>query len=140
VKASDVPYGTTHIPGIAHRRSTLSVDETVDRLSELIEAAGATIFTVIDQRRAAEAAGLRLRDTKLMVFGNPAAGTPLMAAVPLSAMDLPLKILVWQDDEDQVWMTYLSAEWLADRYGLTPQQAQPLAAAEAMTGRVATSG
>jgi uncharacterized protein (DUF302 family) len=140
VKASDVPYGTTHIPGIAHRRSTLSVDETVDRLSELIEAAGAITFTVIDQRRAAEAAGQRLRDTKLMVFGNPAAGTPLMAAVPLSAMDLPLKILVWQDDEDQVWMTYLSAEWLAGRYGLTPQQAQPLAAADAMTGRVATAG
>jgi uncharacterized protein (DUF302 family) len=119
-----------------HRLSTLSVSDTVDRLTETIQKVGATVFAVIDQSGAAQAAGLTLRDTKLMIFGNPAAGTPVMQAVPLSAMDLPLKVLVWEDDRNQVWMSYLSAEWLSRRYGLSADLSQPLAAPDALTGHV----
>jgi uncharacterized protein (DUF302 family) len=140
VDMNDRPYGTSEVIGITHRRSTLPVADTVDRLCQMMREAGATVFAVIDQSGAAEAAGQRLRDTKLVVFGNPAAGTQVMEAVPLSGMDLPLKILVWQDDKSQVWMTYLSAEWLADRYGLSADLARPLTAADALANRLATSG
>jgi uncharacterized protein (DUF302 family) len=139
VQSSDIPYGTTEVSGISHRRSTLPVSRTVDRLVELLHEAGATVFAVIDQSGAAEGAGQALRNTTLVVFGNPSAGTPVMQAVPLSAMDLPLKVLVWEDDSGQVWMTYLSAEWLAERYGLPTDLARPLGAPDALTGRVASS-
>jgi uncharacterized protein (DUF302 family) len=131
---NDLPAGTTEVPGIVHRLSTLSVSDTVDRLTEAMLQAGATVFAVIDQSGAAQGAGLSLRDTKLMIFGNPAAGTPVMQAAPLSAMDLPLKVLVWEDDESHV--TYLSAEWLTERYGLPADLARPLAAPAGLTSRV----
>lgn len=135
----ETPHGTADVPGILHRRSTLSVAETVDRLSEVMREAGATVFAVIDQSGAANAAGQTLRDTTLMIFGSPGAGTAVMRAVPLSAMDLPVKVLVWRDDEGQVWMTYLSAQWLAERYGLSADLARPLGAPEVLTGRVRAS-
>lgn len=136
---NDSPYGTTAVPGITHRRSPVPVPETVSRLRRLMDQAGATVFAVVDQSGAAQAAGLTLRQTALVVFGSPAAGTPLMKAMPLIAMDLPLKILVWEDDEGQVWMTYLAADWLADRYGLSAELAQPLSAPEVLSGRAASS-
>ena len=71
-------------------------------------------------------AGLSLRETTLVIFGNPAAGTPVMAAAPLAALDLPLKILVWQDDDGAVWMTHLDPAWLAARYGLAQELTAPL--------------
>jgi uncharacterized protein (DUF302 family) len=128
------------IDGVIHRRSSYSVDETLDRLSEAIEAAGAKIFTVIDQRAEAERVSLQLRDTVLVLFGNPAAGTRVMEAVPISALDLPLKILIWVDDRDEVWMSYLSADWLAARYTLPPELTKPLSGPEILTSRVATPG
>jgi uncharacterized protein (DUF302 family) len=136
---NDIPYGAADVPGIIHRRSPLSVSTTVERLGDLMHEAGATVFSVIDQSGAAAAAGRTLRQTKLIVFGNPAAGTPVMDAVPLSGLDLPLKIMVWEDDRGQVWMTYLSTEWLADRYGLSPDLARPLGASDALASRVSTS-
>lgn len=139
MQSNDVPYGTTEVPGINHRRSVLPVAETVERVVELLRETGATVFAVIDQSGAAKAAGQALRDTKLVIFGNPAAGTPVMEAVPLSAMDLPLKVLVWEDDSGQVWMTYLSAAWLAERYGLRAELARPLGAPDALAGRVVGS-
>jgi uncharacterized protein (DUF302 family) len=137
---NDVPSGAADVFGITNRRSPLSVSETVERLRAAIRAAGATVFAVIDQDGAAAEAGQTLRETKLLVFGNPVAGTPLMDAVPLSAMDLPLKILVWQDDLGQVWMTYLSAEWLTQRYGLSVELARPLGAPEALARSITTAG
>jgi uncharacterized protein (DUF302 family) len=124
--------------GVIHRRSPYSVNETLDRLSEAIETIGAKIFTVIDQTAEAEDVNLQLRDTVLLIFGNPAAGTQVMKAAPLSALDLPLKILIWVDDEENVFMSYLSAEWLAERYELTRELREPLMAPEILTGRVAT--
>ena len=128
------------IDGVVHRRSSYSVDETLDRLSEAIETAGAKMFTVIDQSAEAESVSLQLRDTVLVIFGNPAAGTPVMEAAPLSALDLPLKVLIWVDDYGEVWMSYLSAEWLAARYILAPDLIKPLSAPEILTGVVARSG
>jgi uncharacterized protein (DUF302 family) len=133
---TETPAGTTPVDGIVNTRSPLSMTETVERLSHLIGAAGATLFGVIDQSCEAEQAGLTLRPTTLLIFGNPAGGTPVMAATPLSALDLPLKILVWQDDAGAVWMTHLDPAWLAARYGLTGDLTAPLKAPAALTARV----
>ncbi len=103
-----------------------------------IGAAGAALFTVVDHSGEAARAGLSLRDTKLLIFGNPKGGTPVMVAAPLAAIDLPLKLLVWQDDEGAVWMSHIDPQWLADRYGLTADLTAPLGAAAALAGRVAT--
>jgi uncharacterized protein (DUF302 family) len=80
---------------------------------------------------------LQLHDTVLVIFGNPAAGTQVMEAAPLSALDFPLKILTWVDDQGDVWMSYLSAQWLAKRYELAPELIKPLMAPEILTGLVA---
>ena len=133
---SETPAGTAPVDGIVNTRSPLPLAETVERLSRLIGAAGATLFGVIDQSREAEQAGLTLRPTTLLIFGNPAAGTPVMAAAPLAALELPLKILVWQDDDGAVWMTHLDPAWLVTRYGLARELAAPLGAPAALTARV----
>jgi uncharacterized protein (DUF302 family) len=101
-------------------RSRYSFAQTIERLTGSIRAAGATLFATIDQQAAAEAAGLTLRPTTLLVFGNPRGGTPLMEAVPLIALDLPLKVLVWEAD-GAVNVAALPASLVAERYGLTGQ-------------------
>lgn len=130
------PVGAGSVPGLVHRRSPHPVAETVERLSAAIAGAGAKLFATIDHSGEAERAGQRLRDTKLLIFGNPAVGTAVMAAAPLSAIDLPVKVLVWADDGGNVWMSYLDAAWLAERYGLRADQAGPLAAPERLTALV----
>jgi uncharacterized protein (DUF302 family) len=133
------PLGTVPTDGIIHRLSPFSVADTVKRITEAIEGSGAKVFAVVDQDDEAENAGLSLRQTKLVIFGNPAGGTPVMQAAPLAALDLPLKILVWCDDAGTVWMTYVSADWLARRYGLDAELGKRLAAADALTGRISSS-
>ena len=125
--------------GVVSKRSPFSVDETVSRLTDVIQAAGATVFAVIDQAAEAGKHGLPLRETQLVIFGNPVGGTPVMEAVPLAALDLPLKILVFADD-GKVWMTYLDRNWLAARYGLSHQLAGPLAAPAVIVAKVAANG
>ena len=134
---SETPAGTVPVDGIVNTRSPLSLADTVERLTQLIGAAGATMFGVIAQSCEAEQAGLTLRPTTLLIFGNPAGGTPVMAAMPLAALDLPLKILVWQDDDGAVWMTHLDPAWLTARYGLAQELSAPLGAPAALTARVA---
>jgi uncharacterized protein (DUF302 family) len=131
------PFGIRRTEGIVHRRSPHTVGDTVERLTDAIHGAGAELFLVVDHSGEAHRAGLSLRDTKLLIFGNPVAGTPLMEAAPLVAIDLPLKVLVWADDAGAVWMTHLSPEWLADRGGLSLDQPGALSAPEVLTGRVA---
>jgi uncharacterized protein (DUF302 family) len=138
--AEPTPAGTHHVSGVVNRRSPLPVAVTVQRLTEAIVAAGAKVFAVIDQGAEAARAGAALRETQLILFGNPLAGTPVMEASPLAALDLPLRILVWADDGGVVWMTYLSAEWLAGRYDIPQEVAKPLSAVENLTGRVAARG
>ncbi|HWD55790.1 MAG TPA: DUF302 domain-containing protein [Acidimicrobiales bacterium] len=109
--------------GAITKLSGRSVADTVTRLLALLEAKGLEVFDVIDQRAEAHAVGLDLRATTLVVFGSPAAGTPVMAAVPLSALDLPLKLLVWADDEGGTQVSYTDPAVLAERYGLAPELA-----------------
>jgi uncharacterized protein (DUF302 family) len=107
----------TNEAGIVTRHSPRTVAGTVARLAELVTAKGAKVFDVIDQAEQARQAGLDLRETVLVIFGNPAAGTAVMAAEPLAALDLPLKILVW-DDAGQTNVSYYPAATLAVRHGL----------------------
>jgi uncharacterized protein (DUF302 family) len=115
--------------------SPVSVAETVVRLSRLIAERGLTLFGVIDHSGEANAVGLELRDTKVVIFGNPKGGTPVMAAVPLAALDLPLKVLVW-DDGGQTKLTYTAPAALAARYGIPDELVAPLAAVDALTDAV----
>ena len=131
------PAGAPATDGIVHTRSPHTVSETVGLLTGEIGAAGAKLFTVVDHSGEAARAGLSLRDTKLLIFGNPAGGTPVMVAAPLAAIDLPVKLLVWQDDGGAVWMSYLDPQWLAGRHGLAADLAAPLAAPGRLAARVA---
>jgi|SRR5271155_1899831 len=131
------PFGTSQADGIVHRRSPHSVANTVELLTQAIEGAGAKLFAIVDHSGEAERAGLSLRDTKLMIFGSPTAGTPVMDVAPTAALDMPLKTLVWADDGGAVWMTYLSAAWLADRHDIPADLAKPLSAVEVFASRIA---
>jgi uncharacterized protein (DUF302 family) len=112
--------------------SARSVPETVARLSELVQAKGMKLFTVIDHSGEAHAAGLELRDTKLVIFGSPKAGTPVMQAAPLAALDLPLKVLIWADG-DQTKVSYTPPAELAARYGVSDELAARLAGIDPLT-------
>jgi uncharacterized protein (DUF302 family) len=117
------------------KESPWSVEETVSRLQGVLESKGIKLFAVIDHSGEAEAVGLELRNTKLVIFGNPLAGTPVMAAAPLAALDLPLKVLVWADG-DQTKLSYAEPAELAERYGLSDELAGRLAAIDAVTDAV----
>jgi uncharacterized protein (DUF302 family) len=120
--------------GTITKASLRSVEETVARLVELLGEKGIKVFAVIDQRAEARVVGLDLRPTTLVVFGNPVAGTPLMQAVPLAALDLPLKVLVWADrDHDTAQVSYTDPSVVAARYGLAPGQAAVLEGVHALT-------
>ena len=119
--------------GTITKASPRSVEETVARLVALLEAKGIKVFTVIDQRAEARAVGLDLRETTLVVFGNPVAGTPLMQAVPLAALDLPLKVLVWADGDSGTQVSYADPSAVAARYGLTPEQTAVLEGVDTLT-------
>ena len=110
----------------------LSVADAVVRLSALVTEKGITLFGVIDHSGEAHASGLELRDTKVVMFGSPKAGTPVMQARPLAALDLPLKVLVW-DEDGQTKLTYTSPAALAARYGVPDELAAPLGAVDVLT-------
>jgi uncharacterized protein (DUF302 family) len=114
------------------KASPRPVDETVARLAGILEAKGVKLFAVIDHSGEAAAAGLELRDTKVVIFGSPLAGTPVMQAEPLAALDLPLKVLVW-DDGGETKVTYVPPAELAARYGLRDELAARLAAIDPVT-------
>ena len=118
--------------GVVTKLSPRSVADTVARLTDLLAAKNQKLFAVIDQRAEAQQAGLDLRDTTLMIFGSPAAGTPVMDAVPLSALDLPLKVLVWADGE-QAKVSYYSPAALAARHHLPADLAAGLAGIDPLT-------
>jgi uncharacterized protein (DUF302 family) len=115
--------------GIVTKLSPRSVPDTVERLEELVAAKGLKLFAVIDHSGEAEANGLQLRDTKVVMFGSPQAGTPVMEAQPLVALDLPLKVLIWADGE-QTKVSYTAPAELAARYGLSDELAARLAGVE----------
>jgi len=104
--------------GIVKIPSHHSVDETVDKLKAILRSKGVTLFALVDHSGEAEKLGMKMPPTKLLIFGNPKGGTPLMLAAPSAALDLPLKILIAEDAEGKVWISYNSAEYLKDRHGL----------------------
>ena len=110
--------------GIVRIPSRRSVDVTVDKIRTVLQSKGVKLFALIDHSGEAERAGLKMPPTKLLIFGNPKAGTPLMLAAPSAAIDLPLKILVAEDSQGKVWISYNSADYLKERHDL-PQNLLP---------------
>ncbi len=104
--------------GIVDKPSKHSVDETVEKLKTILHSKEVTLFALVDHSGEAEKVGMKMRPTKLLIFGSPKAGTPLMLAAPSVAIDLPLKILVWEDGEGKVWVSYNGPEYLKERHGL----------------------
>ena len=102
--------------GIINTPSSHSVDETVERLKEILQTRGITLFAFVDHSGEAEKVAMKMRPTKLLIFGSPSAGTPVMLAAPSIALDLPLKALVWEDSEGKVWVSYNSPEYLKERH------------------------
>jgi uncharacterized protein (DUF302 family) len=119
--------------GIVTKPSPRPVADAVSRLAGLVEAKGLTLFSVIDHSGEAEAVGLEMPDTKLVIFGSPAAGTPVMVASPHAALDLPLKVLVWADTNGAVSVSYNSPAYLAARHHLTDELRGRLEAIDAIT-------
>jgi uncharacterized protein (DUF302 family) len=126
------PSGTA---GIVTKQSPRSVADTVARLVDLLQSKGLKLFAVIDHSAEAREVGLELRDTKVVIFGSPVAGTPVMVASPLAALDLPLKVLVWAD-KVQTKLSYTAPHELGDRYGLSDGLVGKLAGIEALTDAV----
>jgi uncharacterized protein (DUF302 family) len=106
------------VEGIINVASKYSVDEIVERLKNILQLNGVTLFFLMDHSGEAKKAGMEMPSTKLLIFGNPKAGTQLMLAVPSIAIDLPLKILVWEDAEGMVWLTYNNPAYLQNRHRL----------------------
>ena len=118
--------------GLIDIPSNHSVDETVEKLKGILQSKGVTLFAMIDHSGEAAKAGLKMRPTKLLIFGNPKAGTPVMLAAPSSAIDLPLKILIWEDAQGKVWVAYNSPAYLQERHDFPPELVQNIAVVEAL--------
>ena len=118
--------------GIITRQSQHSVDETVQRITTILHAKGITLFALIDHSGEAAKAGFTMPPTRLLIFGSPAAGTPLMLAAPTSAIDLPLKILVSEDAEGRVWLSWNSPSYLQQRHLIPPDLLKNIAVVEAL--------
>lgn len=121
-----------HDPEVVTKTSPRSVSVTVSRFLDIANAHGVKVFSVIDQREEALSVGLELREMTLVIFGNPRAGTPVMAAEPLAALDLPLKLLIWAD-ADETKVSYVSPSALAARYNLNADLARHLAAIDVLS-------
>ena len=105
--------------GLVTVKSSHDVKTTADRLEKVLKEKGMTVFQRINHAQGAEKAGMELRPTELVIFGNPKVGTPLMLCSQTAAIDLPQKALLWQDEEGQVWLTYNDPRYMADRHGIT---------------------
>ncbi|HEV3208124.1 MAG TPA: DUF302 domain-containing protein [Terriglobales bacterium] len=123
--------------GIIDRPSNHSVEQTVDKLKNILQSKGVTLFALIDHSGEAEKVGMKMPSTKLLIFGNPKAGTPLMLASPSSAMDLPLKILVSEDAQGKVWVSYNSSAYLQERHALPPDLLQNIAVVATLATKAA---
>lgn len=121
-----------NVDGIIDIPATRPVDATVERLEAILEAKGVKLFALVDHSGEAQKAGLAMRPTKLLIFGSPRAGTPLMLAAPSLAIDLPLKILVWEDAAGKVWISYNAPDYLRQRHNLPPEMMQNIAVIEAL--------
>ncbi|HEY2436716.1 MAG TPA: DUF302 domain-containing protein [Solirubrobacteraceae bacterium] len=118
--------------GIADLPSNHSVDETVERLQSILRERGLVLFALVDHSGEAEKIGLHMPPTKLLIFGSPRGGTPLMLAAPSVALDLPLKILVWLDREGKAWVSFNTPEYLRERHGFPAELVPNIAGVSAL--------
>ena len=125
------------INGIVNKPSHHSVDETLAKLQAILQAKGIAVFALVDHSGEAAKVGMKMPPTKLLIFGNPKGGTPLMLAAPSIAIDLPLKILIWEDEQGKVWVSYNTPEYLAERHHLPPQLIQNIAILATLAGNIA---
>ncbi len=123
--------------GIIDKPSNHSVDQTVENLKDILQSKGIKLFALVDHSGEAEKVGIKMPPTKLLIFGSPEAGTPLMLATPSVAIDLPLKILVWQDDQGKVWVSFNSPEYLKERHGLQQDVLQNISVIETLAMKAA---
>lgn len=131
--SKETPTGSR---GIVDQPSTHTVDETVGKLKSILQSKGVTLFALVDHSGEAEKVGMKMRPTKLLIFGSPKAGTPLMLASPSVAIDLPLKILVWEDSQGKVWVSYNSPDYLRERHGLPADLLANIAVVETLATKV----
>lgn len=124
--SSNPNNGIIQIPG------NHSVDDTVEKLRTILQSKSVTLFAVVDHSGEAARAGMTMPNTKLLIFGSPKAGTPVMLAAPSVAIDLPLKILVAEDAAGKVWISYNSVQFLAERHGIPPELMKNLAVIESL--------
>lgn len=122
------------VNGIVSQASPYALEETLERLATFVRSKGLTVFAHIDHTGEAARAGLTMQPAHVLIFGSPRAGTPLMITSPLLALDLPLKVLVWQDRTGQVWVSYTSPDYLADRYGVPSELVPNIAGIVALVG------
>lgn len=122
--------------GIHDIQSHHSVDETVEKLKSILQSKAITLFALVDHSGEAEKIGLKMPPTKLLIFGSPKAGTPLMLASPSIAIDLPLKILVWQDAQAKVWVSYNTPAYLQQRHNLPADLLQNIAVIENLASNI----
>lgn len=123
--------------GIINKPSSHSVDEIVGKLKRILQARGIALFAVIDHSGEAEKVGITMKPTKLVIFGNPKAGTPVMLAAPTSAIDLPLKILVWEDAKGKTWLSYNSPAYVGERHRVPEELLSNIAVAEKLAQEAA---
>ncbi|HUL15130.1 MAG TPA: DUF302 domain-containing protein [Terriglobales bacterium] len=123
--------------GVVSRLSNHSVEQTVEKLENILKSKGVTLFALVDHSGEAEKVGMKMPPTKLLIFGSPKAGTPLMLASPSIAIDLPLKILVSQDRDGKVWISYNSPEYLKERHNLPQDLLQNISVVETLAANAA---
>jgi uncharacterized protein (DUF302 family)/uncharacterized membrane protein YidH (DUF202 family) len=123
--------------GLISIPSNHSVDDTVFKLKSILDAKHVTIFALVDHSGEAQKAGFTMRPTKLFIFGNPKGGTPVMLAAPTSAIDLPLKILIWEDAQSKVWVSYNSLPYLQQRHSIPADVLANLAVVDALAAQAA---
>src|SRR4029077_6779777 len=123
--------------GLIDIPSNHSVDETVEKLKGILQAKGVTLFALVDHSGEAAKVGMKMRPTKLLIFGSPKGGTPVMLAAPGIAIDLPLKILIWEDSQGKVWVSYNSPAYLKERHGVPQELLQNIAVVETLAAKAA---
>jgi uncharacterized protein (DUF302 family) len=124
--------------GVINRSTNQTVEETVEKIKTLLHAKGIKLFAVIDHSGEAESIGIKMPPTKLLIFGNPKGGTPLMIASPTLAIDLPLKLLIWEDAQGSRWISYNSPQYLKQRHGVPDDLLKNIAVIEALAAEAAT--
>ncbi len=123
--------------GIINIPANHSVDQAVEKLKEILQAKGVNLFALVDHSGEAEKVGMKMPPTKLLIFGNPKGGTPVMLAAPGIAIDLPLKILIWEDGQGRVWVSYNSPAYLQERHGIPQELLQNIAVVETLAAKAA---